>query len=89
MALREAGLPESDVRLVIVRDLANRIDHAVAAARIDETWVMLDNRRLVLVEDNAMAPAVPLLPLPVLPSDRILRYFLVWTGPCQEVGEAT
>ena len=60
VALREAGLPESDVRLVIVRDLANRIDHAVAAARIDETWVMLDNRRLVLVEDNAMARAVPL-----------------------------
>ena len=54
------GLPESDVRLVIVRDLANGIDHAVAAARIDETWVMLDNRRLVLVEDNAMARAVPL-----------------------------
>ena len=60
VALREAGLSESDVRLVIVRDLANGIDHAVAAARIDETWVMLDNRRLVLVEDTAMARAVPL-----------------------------
>jgi predicted transglutaminase-like cysteine proteinase len=60
VALREAGLPESDVRLVIVRDLANGVDHAVAAARIDETWVMLDNRRLVLIEDNAMARAVPL-----------------------------
>jgi hypothetical protein len=33
--------------------------------------------------------AVPLVPLPVLPPDRILRYFLVWTGPCQEVGETT
>jgi predicted transglutaminase-like cysteine proteinase len=60
VALREAGLPETDVRLVIVRDLANEIDHAVAAARIDETWVMLDNRRLVLTEDKAMARALPL-----------------------------
>ena len=45
VALREAGLPRSDVRLVIVRDLANSADHALAAARIDETWIMLDNRR--------------------------------------------
>jgi predicted transglutaminase-like cysteine proteinase len=60
VALREAGLPESDVRLVVVRDLANGVDHAVAAARIDERWVMLDNRRLILVEDNAMTRTVPL-----------------------------
>jgi len=60
VALREAGLPQSDVRLVIVRDLASGADHAVAAARIDETWVMLDNRRLILVEDHAMARVVPL-----------------------------
>jgi len=60
VALREAGLPRSDVRLVIVRDLANRADHALAAARIDETWIMLDNRRLILTEDHAMARVVPL-----------------------------
>lgn len=60
VALREAGLPESDVRLVIVRDLANGVDHAVTGARIDEKWLMLDNRRLILIEDNAMARAVPL-----------------------------
>jgi len=60
VALREAGLPESDVRLVIVRDLASGADHAVAAAHIDETWIMLDNRRLILTEDHAMARVVPL-----------------------------
>ena len=60
VALREAGLPESDVRLVIVRDLASGADHAVAAARIDETWIMLDNRRLILTQDRAMARVVPL-----------------------------
>jgi predicted transglutaminase-like cysteine proteinase len=60
VALREAGLAQSDVRLVIVRDLASGADHAVAAARIDETWIMLDNRRLILTEDHAMARVVPL-----------------------------
>ena len=33
VALREAGVAEDDVRLVIVRDLANGEDHAVVAAR--------------------------------------------------------
>lgn len=60
VALREAGVAESDVRLIIVRDLARGIDHAVAAARVDDRWVMLDNRRMVLTEDRAMERIVPL-----------------------------
>jgi predicted transglutaminase-like cysteine proteinase len=60
VALREAGVAESDVRLIIVRDLARGIDHAVAAARVDDTWVVLDNRRMVLTEDRAMERIVPL-----------------------------
>jgi predicted transglutaminase-like cysteine proteinase len=63
VALREAGVAESDVRLIIVRDVARGIDHAVAAARVDDTWVMLDNRRMVLTEDSAMAHTVPLFVL--------------------------
>ena len=42
-----------------MRDLANGVDHAVTGARIDEKWPMLDNRRLILIEDKAMARAVP------------------------------
>jgi predicted transglutaminase-like cysteine proteinase len=60
VALREAGVDENDVRLVIVRDLANGEDHAVVAARADEKWIMLDNRRLTLVEDSAMPHVLPL-----------------------------
>jgi predicted transglutaminase-like cysteine proteinase len=36
VALREAGVAEDSVRLVIVRDLANGEDHAVVAARLNE-----------------------------------------------------
>ena len=60
VALREAGVAEADVRLVIVRDFANGEDHAVVAARVDEKWIMLDNRRLTLIEDSAMPHVLPL-----------------------------
>jgi predicted transglutaminase-like cysteine proteinase len=60
VALREAGVAESDIRLVIVRDLASGYDHAIVAARADEKWIVLDNRRLTLVEDAAMAHVLPL-----------------------------
>ena len=52
VALREAGVAEDDMRLVIVRDLTAGEDHAVVSARLDEKWIVLDNRRLTLVEDN-------------------------------------
>ena len=55
VALREAGVAKGDVRFVIVRDLANGNDHAVLAVRVDGKWLLLDNRRLVLIEDKAMA----------------------------------
>ena len=45
---------------VIVRDFANGDDHAVVAARVDEKWIMLDNRRLTLIEDIAMPHVLPL-----------------------------
>jgi predicted transglutaminase-like cysteine proteinase len=60
VALREAGVGESDVQLVIVRDVATGDDHAVVAARVDEKWIILDNRRLTLLEDNAMPHVLPL-----------------------------
>jgi predicted transglutaminase-like cysteine proteinase len=63
VALREAGVAENDVRLIIVRDLASGDDHAVAAARVDEKWIVLDNRRLALIEDAAMGRVEPLFVL--------------------------
>jgi predicted transglutaminase-like cysteine proteinase len=60
VALLEAGVDESDVRLIIVRDIATGDDHAVVSARVDEKWIILDNRRLTLLEDNAMPHVLPL-----------------------------
>jgi predicted transglutaminase-like cysteine proteinase len=51
VALREAGSPREDVRLLIVHDNKLHQDHAVVAARLDGHWLLLDNRRMVMVED--------------------------------------
>jgi predicted transglutaminase-like cysteine proteinase len=50
LALREAGIARGDLRLVIVRDRGTGSDHAVAAARLDGRWLLLDNRFLALVD---------------------------------------
>jgi predicted transglutaminase-like cysteine proteinase len=71
VALREAGVAEDDVRLVIVRDLANGEDHAVVIARLDERWIVLDNRRLALVVDTDMPRVRPLF---VFDRDGVKRF---------------
>jgi predicted transglutaminase-like cysteine proteinase len=63
VALREAGVAEADVRLLIVRNLSADEDHAVVAVRLDGGWIMLDNRWLALVEDTEMRHVVPLFVL--------------------------
>jgi len=60
VALRAAGVAEDDVRLVMVHNLAVGEDHAVVAARLDGSWLILDNRWLALVADVEMYRAVPL-----------------------------
>jgi predicted transglutaminase-like cysteine proteinase len=60
VALREAGVADNDVRLVIVRDLASGEDHAIVAARTDGKWIVLDNRRLTLLDDVTMPHVRPL-----------------------------
>jgi predicted transglutaminase-like cysteine proteinase len=50
-ALRQAGISPDDLRIVIMRDTVHGEDHAVAAARLDGHWLMLDNRRMAMVED--------------------------------------
>jgi predicted transglutaminase-like cysteine proteinase len=71
VALQAAGIAESDVRLVLVRDTAAQQDHAVVAARFDGRWVMLDNRHLVMVTDSEMRSVIPLF---VLDHDGVRRY---------------
>ena len=59
-ALREAGFPPDDMQLLLVRDRAAWQDHAVLLARIDERWLILDNRHSELLEDIDAATLTPL-----------------------------
>jgi predicted transglutaminase-like cysteine proteinase len=52
VALQEAGVSADDLRIVILRDDIRKEDHAVVAARLDGSWLMLDNRHMLMVEDQ-------------------------------------
>ena len=58
--LRAAGMPETDLKLVLVRDLAVRQDHAVLAVRLEGRWLVLDNRRTTLMEGRDLQSFMPL-----------------------------
>jgi len=60
MVLREAGVAREDLQLVLVRDRAVRQDHAVLAARLDDRWLILDNRQSLLIEDSNASSFTPL-----------------------------
>jgi len=62
-ALREAGLPRDDMKIVILRNFVRNEDHAVLAARVDGEWLILDDRTLVLVPDAGMLGVHPVLAL--------------------------
>ncbi|MGY8683249.1 transglutaminase-like cysteine peptidase [Bradyrhizobium sp. UFLA05-153] len=70
-ALRLAGIPPEDLRIVFVRDTQVGEEHAVAAARLDGHWLMLDNRRMAMVEDEAARTYQPLF---VLYQSAVLKY---------------
>lgn len=72
VALRAAGVPETDVRLIVVRNNAIGEYHAVVAVRLDSGWIVLDNRWLALVRDREMWRATPLFEL----DDNSVRRFI-------------
>ena len=61
--MRLAGVANEDLRIVVVRDVRAGEEHAVAAARLDGHWLMLDNRRMAMVEDDAAQTYQPLFVL--------------------------
>jgi predicted transglutaminase-like cysteine proteinase len=63
LALMQAGIAADDLRLVVMRDIRRRIDHAVLSVRITDRWLILDNRHHVMVEDVLLRHYVPLLVL--------------------------
>ncbi len=48
--LQALGVAVDDLRVIVVRDPASPDSHAVAAARLEGRWFILDNRRFALVD---------------------------------------
>jgi predicted transglutaminase-like cysteine proteinase len=71
VALRLAGVPAEDLRIVVMRDLLHDEDHAVAAARLDGQWLMLDNRRMAMIDDAHVRNYRPLF---VLDESAVMKY---------------
>jgi predicted transglutaminase-like cysteine proteinase len=60
VALQETGVSADDLRIVILRDDLRKEYHAVVAARLDGNWLMLDNRHMIMVEDQQVRDYHPL-----------------------------
>ncbi len=63
VALREAGVSADDLKFVIVHDARNGEDHAVTAALIGGDWLILDNRKMLLLTDLQTPELKPLIAL--------------------------
>jgi predicted transglutaminase-like cysteine proteinase len=62
-ALRAAGTPAADLKLLLVRDNAVHMAHAVLTARESGRWLILDNRWSRLAEDTELRQFTPLFAL--------------------------
>ncbi|WP_316193492.1 transglutaminase-like cysteine peptidase [Bradyrhizobium sp. SZCCHNRI1029] len=71
VALRMAGVAIDDLRIVILHDVVRDEDHAVAAARLDGHWLMLDNQRMAMIQDSDARQVRPLF---VIDETGISRY---------------
>ncbi|WP_316232401.1 transglutaminase-like cysteine peptidase [Bradyrhizobium sp. SZCCHNR1051] len=71
VALRMAGIASDDLRIVILHDVVRGEDHAVAAARLDGHWLMLDNQRMAMIQDSDARQVRPLF---VIDETGISRY---------------
>src|SRR5690242_21740401 len=49
VALRDMGFDPSNLRFVIVRDMARQTDHAVVTVRDGQDWLILDNRTMLIL----------------------------------------
>ena len=70
-ALRMAGVSPEDIRIVVLRDLLHGEGHAAVLARLDGHWLMLDNRRMAMIEDIDVRNHRPLF---VIDDSGVMRY---------------
>jgi predicted transglutaminase-like cysteine proteinase len=59
IALLDAGVPADEVKIVVLRSMFPREDHAAVAAKVDGEWLILDNRKLTLVRDTDLVRVIP------------------------------
>jgi predicted transglutaminase-like cysteine proteinase len=71
VALRMAGIPAEDLRIVVLADVIRGEGHAVAAVRLEGHWLILDNRRMAMVEDIAFRNYRPLF---VIDRSGVMKY---------------
>jgi predicted transglutaminase-like cysteine proteinase len=70
-ALRMVGMSPEDLRIVVLRDLLHGEEHAAVLARLDGHWLMLDNRRMAMIEDVDVRNHRPLY---VIGDEGVMRY---------------
>jgi predicted transglutaminase-like cysteine proteinase len=70
VALRMAGIAAEDLRIVVLVDTRGE-GHAVAAARLDGHWLILDNRRMAMIEDINLLNYRPLF---VIDDSGVMKY---------------
>ena len=82
MMLRDLGIPTDDMRIVVLKDVKLRVDHAVLAVYINGTPFILDNRSSDVVPANSLPDYQPVysinehgwwLHLPTLDSSTLAR----------------
>jgi predicted transglutaminase-like cysteine proteinase len=71
VALQMAGIAAEDLRIVVLTDTLRGEGHAVAAARLDGHWLILDNRRMAMVDDMAFRNYRPLF---VIDQAGVMKY---------------
>ncbi|MFZ5734792.1 MAG: transglutaminase-like cysteine peptidase [Pseudomonadota bacterium] len=84
--LREAGVAQGDLRILLGRDKAAREDHAVLAVRDGASWIILDNRTMNTVEDTAARHFVPLYALDRTGVNLFASPYLSQIGSSQQNG---
>lgn len=70
-ALRMAGIPSEDLRIVVMADLMRGEGHAVTVVRFDGHWLILDNRRMAITEDVSVRNYRPLF---VIDQSGVMKY---------------
>jgi predicted transglutaminase-like cysteine proteinase len=71
-ALKKAGISGDDLRIVILRNVIRKENHAIVAARLLGSWLTLNNLHMVLVEDQQVRDYYR--PIFLIGQDGIKRY---------------